>query len=255
MVKCAPCRVRHLSCDQNIICTECSKANRECLRGYNLRFRYLTCPSTSPSRADFTKYDFFFSDDQTWVESCGNEGKVEFLRDEDEGRTARIDDGESADVDVATSTGASIDYKAIDSPSAQAFDNISQVEDFKSSVPTPLSKLDVLADQSLADAFTSGSDAYATTRHVELQSYPVSRKHCEWSVANLRECRLLQHFIEHMAPWVSTLPLNLAFASPLTLTRVRRWRSQEAFWSSHTLHGSIRFSVDGSSPGPLRSSS
>ena len=77
MTKCASCRVRHLSCDALPICKECTKSGRECSR-FNVRFKHLVCPSREHKPADYSKYEFFFSGEQIWVDV---EGKPEFVED------------------------------------------------------------------------------------------------------------------------------------------------------------------------------
>ena len=67
MTKCASCRVRHLSCDVLPICNECTKSGRECSR-LNVRFKYLVCPSIEHNSADNSKYEFFFSSQQPWID-------------------------------------------------------------------------------------------------------------------------------------------------------------------------------------------
>ena len=75
MTKCASCRVRHLSCDALPICNECTKSGRECSR-LNIRFKYLVCPSREHELANDSKYEFFFSGEQPWVDI---EGKTDFV--------------------------------------------------------------------------------------------------------------------------------------------------------------------------------
>ena len=99
MTKCASCRVRNLSCDALPICNECTKSGRECSR-LNVRFKHLVCPSKEHNRADYSKYEFFFSGEQTWVDI---EGKTEFVDSTIKGTvdTPLIDGLEDRNIDTA----------------------------------------------------------------------------------------------------------------------------------------------------------
>lgn len=216
MTKCTPCRVRHLTCDQNIVCSECSKSNRECLRGYNLRFRYLTCPSIKPSRADFGKYEFFFDGEQTWVKSNRDNGKIEFVLEGDE-EVSEVGTEEVDIIDEDRVSGSNVGHDASRNPSAQEVDASSHLASLEPLGSSVWSKLDILAEQSLAEAASSGIGLSGRSRFMELQTPPVPRDASVWPVTNLRECRLLQHFIVHLAPWVSLIH-EIFDLSPLTIT-------------------------------------
>ncbi|KAI5781526.1 hypothetical protein EDC01DRAFT_241600 [Geopyxis carbonaria] len=80
------CRVRHLKCDETRpVCRRCQRAGRECVRGYNVRFRYGTDlgdeESNTPATADAPGGrpaggkggEFRFESDQVWIATSGEE--------------------------------------------------------------------------------------------------------------------------------------------------------------------------------------
>ena len=75
MTICPGCRVRHLNCDTHPTCIECEKSGRECVP-FDDRFRHLVCPSERITRADYSKHQFFFDGEQTWIDT---NGKLEFV--------------------------------------------------------------------------------------------------------------------------------------------------------------------------------
>ena len=239
MAKCTPCRIRHLPCDtNNLVCSECAKADRECVRGYNLRFRHLTCPSKTPDRKDFSKYEFFFDEGQTWVQKEGK-GELEFICEseslsedlslEEVARNDALANGEREKRRAMTS------YTPKDRSSTRTCDAPALInelphvehpqplpENFNKSSPealapasnspdyaddnqpfsqTPLSKLDILANQSLAEVSLTGETLYALSK-TSYPHTPASTADFSWPLKNLREGRLLQHYITHLSPWV-----------------------------------------------------
>ena len=74
----------------------------------------------------------------------------------------------------------------------------------ESLVSSSLSKLDVLADQSLTAVSLTGKKLMTESRSSELRAPSDSRISPAWPVSSLREGRLLQHFITHLAPWVGS---------------------------------------------------
>ena len=210
MTKCTACRVRHLTCDQNSVCSECAKGGRECIRGYNLRFRHLACPSETPSRADYSKYEFFFDGGQTWVDT---NAKVEFVPEEDElsisspteGLTR--DNGADSIVGFEHQSSLPTTYQTPgEHPSTPIGDPPDYLDDGDTSGQAPLSKLDILANQSLVEASLSGETLHDESRMSYPQT-PATAVDSVWPLRNLQEGRLLQHFITHLAPWVCTLHL------------------------------------------------
>ena len=52
--------------DDEKTCSPCRLAGRDCVRGYNVRFRNLVCPAKESTRSDYGKYEFFFDSNQEW---------------------------------------------------------------------------------------------------------------------------------------------------------------------------------------------
>lgn len=205
MTKCTSCRVRHLTCDQNLICTECAKGDRECNRGYNLRFRHLTCPAGKPSRADYSRYEFFFDSGQTWLNPNAN---VEFVLEDGVlpsfspgEELARDNETESRTHSAHQATHLDLSHAPSEQPSALINDSRECFDAGDAYRSGSLSKLDILADQSLAEASLIGE----TLRGESRMSYPQTPAAAidpPWPLRSLQEGRLLQHFVTHLAPWV-----------------------------------------------------
>lgn len=207
MTKCTACRVRHLTCDQNPVCSECASGNRECIRGYNLRFRHLACPSTKPSRADYSKYEFFFDHGQTWVDI---HSEIEFMLEHDDswnvfsqetrargsGVTSSINPDQQCNDPAAHPTAS----EQSSAPAGEPPDLLDECETFSQ---TPLNKLEVLANLSSVDASLSG-ETLRTASTIPYPQPPLMAGDMVWPLRNLQEGRLLQHFVTHLAPWVCT---------------------------------------------------
>lgn len=205
MHKCTACRVRHLSCDQKPVCSECAECNRPCVRGYNLRFRHLNCPSSTPTRADYGRYEFFFDSRQTWLDT---NSEIKFVMEDDESSCASprevqvpgddtilaMSGGKSGDIPVTHRTGS-------EQPSLRIGDDQETVHNEETPNQAPLSKLEILANQSLVDASLSGDTLYSNSRISGPRS-PSTPIVTAWPLKDLREGRLLQHFVTHLAPWV-----------------------------------------------------
>ena len=219
MTKCAGCRVRHLNCDTRSTCTACEKSGRECLR-LNVRFRHLVCPSERVTRADYTKYDFFFDSEQMWVDT---NQKLEFVASSD----MSADNSPTNDLedDRYHAEGPNVEY---DTPLLEQPPSVSL---FGSSAHTPTALAftpdDDPPDYSTASAQVSrdppGSVATADASDIlshdlrtasqltEKQPFKkslfslervLSEPELHHPLQSLQEGKLLQHWIAHLAPWV-----------------------------------------------------
>ena len=220
MTKCAGCRVRHLNCDTRSTCTACEKSGRECLR-LNVRFRHLVCPSERVTRADFTKYDFFFDTEQTWVDNTNQ--KLEFVTENDisahPSPTNNLeDDGYHAGgLNVGSETplleqppSVSLFGSTPHTPTALAFTSDGGPQDY-STAPAQVSR-DPPGSVATADASDVLShDMRTATELIEKQPLKKSLLSLErvfsepqlhHPLQSLQEGKLLQHWIAHLAPWV-----------------------------------------------------
>lgn len=220
MTKCAGCRVRHLNCDTYATCTECKKSGRECVR-LHVRFRNLVCPSKSITRAEYSRYEYFFDDEQTWIDTSG---KLEFVFESDctidaspaeelEHPFFDIDDMDAgprpALVEQTLSTfvlGSSshppaflasvVEHNPPDYLAASA-----QVPEKSPSSVASDQASGILA-QSLRKASHNGEpmpyDAGVSLERLIPVPEPA------WPLKSLQEGKLLQHFVTHLAPWVSS---------------------------------------------------
>lgn len=232
MRDCASCRIRHLKCDGQHTCSQCQSADRVCIRGYNIRFRNLVCPSSKASPAEYSKYDFFFEPDQEW--NAPN-AKVEFV-DENEGVVGSYGieetDIPSPLVNVAPSSvkqhsvGDSLPPDQRDavptSPNYEDYSTIAETsfasfeEPLKSSVQFETSLDEQEEMQQIPSTHLErkrrekSSELKFTTfqRSANFDTFrPLPRSHFSsdavsvWPLRSIEESRLLIHFIQNLAPW------------------------------------------------------
>lgn len=214
MTKCASCRVRHLNCDTSSICTECKKSGRECVR-LNVRFRHLVCPSQRVTRADYSKYEFFFDSEQTWTDT---NGKLEFVAENDD--SASVSPTDELDENVSDAVGLDVESRLamVNQPFA-TFEH-------GATSHTPPVQGSVLDDDPPNYLSTSEQIPHDPPGKVHLddvskmqahslreESHPGDRLISDTSelyagrvvpIQNLQEGKLLQHFVTHLAPWVCT---------------------------------------------------
>lgn len=236
MTKCTSCRVRRLECNQSLTCSECENAGRECIRGYNIRFRHLAFDgiSKNATRTDYSKHEFFFDEQQTWVAT--NE-RVEFIPENDHfssdspaGETTGnifkgvVSDGEAQHAVITpqqtttkTPVASNADSPDYLTPFEERFKKTpSMGRPQKESVPMAYS----LVDESLSEE-TLGPDS-----RVSYPQTPSVTTELALPLRNLQEGRLLQHFVTFLAPWVciNILPALCILADSiqsLTLAIVR----------------------------------
>ena len=219
MTKCAGCRVRHLNCDTRSTCRACEKSGRECLR-LNVRFRHLVCPSERVTRANLTKYDFFFDSEQTWVDT---NQKLEFVVDSDvsahDSPTSNLEDNR----DHAEGPSVGSDAPLLEqpppmsffgssphTPTALAFTPDDDPPEYLTA-PTQVSR-DPPGNVTTADASEiSSHHLKITSQLTEKEPANKSLNSLERVLAepelhrplqSLQEGKLLQHWIAHLAPWV-----------------------------------------------------
>ena len=219
MTKCAGCRVRHLNCDTQPTCTECEKSGRECVR-LNVRFRYLVCPFETFTAADYSKYEFFFDANQTWVDTNTH---LEFVAGEndcaDPIRTSEISDTDFAAVEVTAASLSGPVWQS--SPTivsrATSHSPILQVSTLNDDTPGLMAVTEKLPRR--AHEISGNYSLYIEptmedhpTRTLSPPSHEAlsddlmtvpSTRDCAWPLQDLEECKLFQHFITHLAPWVS----------------------------------------------------
>lgn len=219
MTKCAGCRVRHLNCDTQITCSECKKKGRDCFR-LNVRFRHLVCPSERITRADFSKYQFFFDAKQTWIDTHGNH---EFVTSNDDGDDTSSTNEPDHDVtDAVSSVPEALTASAEQSPSTFAFKSTSLSTTAQTSTPgddptdysTALEQLphdspfNVIFDNatrmsahSRREVIRPGEKLPADTSVSHLERVTPAHDSA-WPLKSVQEGKLLQHFVTHLAPWV-----------------------------------------------------
>ena len=219
MTKCAGCRVRHLNCDTRSTCKECEKSGRECHR-LNVRFRHLVCPSAKVTRADFTKYDFFFDSEQTWVDT---NQKLEFIAGSDisahASPTNHLEDGiyHAGGPNVESETplleqphSVSFFGSTPHTPTALAF----TPDDDPPGYLTASAQVsrDPSGSVATADASDiSSHDLRTASQLTEKQLFNkslfssegvLSEPELHHPLQSLQEGKLLQHWIAYLAPWV-----------------------------------------------------
>ncbi len=222
MTKCASCRVRHLNCNthpRHPTCTECEKSGREC-DGLNIRFRYLVCPSKKTTRPDYSKYEFFFDGEQTWI---GTNGKLEFVAGNDisadTSPTNELQHTVFDAVDLDTETGpAPVEQPSSTSVLGLASHNPTvQVPVLDDDPPDYLAALEnvphgppgniVLDDASkmparlLRETYQPGEKLTVETSSPYLGGVLPPLEVAQ-PLRRLQEGKLFQHFITNLAPWV-----------------------------------------------------
>ena len=219
MTKCAGCRVRHLNCDSRSTCRACERSGRECLR-LNVRFRHLVCPSERVTRADLTKYDFFFDSEQTWVDT---NQKLEFVAGSDiSPHPSPTDDLEddryhAGGPNVGSKTPLIEEPPSVSfigstphTPPALAFTPDDDPPDYLTA-PAQVSR-DPPGSAATADASDILShDIRTASQLTEKQPLKknlfslervLSEPELQHPLQSLQEGKLLQHWIAHLAPWV-----------------------------------------------------
>jgi len=223
MTKCAGCRVRHLHCDTYSTCTECEKKGRECVR-LNVRFRNLVCPSKRITRADYSKYEFFFDGEQTWID---NNGKVEFVAGSDSSAGADATPTDELEKNVFDAVGLHAEPRPalVEQPSSTSvLGSTSHTPTVQASIldddpPDYLAALQqvrhdppggVLFDDaskmpahSLREASQPGENLSCDTSVSYLRRM-LPAPEATWTLESLQEGKLFQHFVTHLAPWVYT---------------------------------------------------
>lgn len=238
MTECAACRVRHLSCDTKCPCQHCEIAGRECV-ALNIRFRNLVCPSDKISRAESSKYEFFFDRGQRWVEGWrrvvfvdeGVDGDGGDKGDDgDDGAVVKGDGGEEGG-DLVEELGdgrGEVDKGRVrwDFASVEGIDSKSRDERASWLPDTQLiTSYDEPPDYLIA--VEQGRQDYprnqprGTTPNDPRESYQLkgilhaytgfsshgavpNNPGIELPLKSLQQTKLFQHFIIHLAPWVST---------------------------------------------------
>lgn len=216
MTKCAGCRVRHLNCDAKSICTECEKSDRECVR-LNVRFRHLVCPSETITRADYSKYEFFFDGQQTWIDTSG---KIEFVAGSDSSIYASPTHEQESNVFDAVSLNIEPHPALAEQPSSSFMvGSTSHTPKIQTPIPDDdppdysaamrhappklsgkvfldnASKFSVQSSREVSrPSATTGSDIESVLQAPKLAG----------PLESLQEGKLLQNFVTHLAPWVCT---------------------------------------------------
>ena len=211
--------MRHLDCDTRSTCTACEKGGRECLR-LNVRFRNLVCPSKRATRADLTKYDFFFDSEQTWVDT---NQRLEFVGDSDVSAHNSPTNNLEDDRDHADGPNVESDTLLLEQPPPVAF--------FGSSPHTPTALAFTPEDdppdyltasaqvsRDLPGIVTTASASDISSHHLRITSQLTEKEPVNKSLSSserglaepdlhrplqsLQEGKLLQQWIAHLAPWV-----------------------------------------------------
>lgn len=255
MTICAGCRVRHRVCDTNSPCKECEENDRECVR-LNVRFRNLVCPSErTNSRADYSKYEFFFDGEQTWVDT---NSRLEFVAGGDSSDDASPMGDLGDDVFDMTEVDAEARPAVMGKPSAT-------ISHASTSHP-PIVQASILDDDPPNYQKALEQTSHDPPNHVRLENSSVlssgeapqhgaklaldtgaffqrgsrSAPEAASPLSTLQEAKLFQHFVTHLAPWVR---MNLHVSSDdadsfsrktLVIARDTSARSQPA-WQRQVL--------------------
>lgn len=218
MTKCAGCRVRHLTCNARSPCTECEKGGRECVR-LNVRFRHLACPSKAATPADYSKYEFFFDEKQTWIDT---QEQLEFVAETDL----------AADVSPANESEdiVSNPFDLNAKPQPSVVEQPSSMSTLETTSETPVAHTPISDDQppdylAALEQIPYNPPANVLDSSMGLSAQPLggvlsaeekppsdtglpylvrvsSAQPAAWPLQNVEEGKLLQHFITHLAPWV-----------------------------------------------------
>ena len=212
MTKCAGCRVRHLSCDTLPICIECEKSGRECIR-LNVRFRNLVCPSTTITRADYSKYEYFFDSEQIWIDTTR---KLEFVTENDRSADASpteeqrdsVFDSVSLDVEPQSSTLIRVSFPH--TPTTQDSDAGDDLPDYQVALEqmphapsgkVPLDDVSKIPVRTLRESSQPAETLRSDTNISDVERV-LPPPELVGPLKNLQEGKLLQHFVTHLAPWV-----------------------------------------------------
>lgn len=246
MTKCAGCRVRHLDCDAYSVCTQCKKSGRECVR-LNVRFRHLVCPLEKISRADYSKYEFFFDAEQTWVDTNGN---IEFVVESEssayaspvdelgdnvfvtvgqnvEPRPALVEQASSPFRFKSTSLNPTVQASVLDDDPPDYLAALEQRPHDPPGNGLPDHALEIPA-HSLRETSRPGEESPSSTRVYYQERLPPAPEPA-WPLKTLQEGKLLQHFITHLAPWFDVgdskrhfgkIATRMAASSPLLITMI-----------------------------------
>ena len=221
MTRCAGCRVRHLNCDTHPTCIECEKSGRECVP-FNVRFRHLVCPSGRITCADYSKHQFFFDGEQTWIDT---NGKLEFVARSDSSADASPTNELENNIFGAVSLNAEPWPDLLDQPSSTfVLGSTSHTLTVHASVmdeepPDYMAALEqVPHDQSgsllldkllrmpahlMREASEPGEKLPSDTS-VSYLGRVLPAPELAWPLKSLQEGKLFQHFVTHLAPWVCT---------------------------------------------------
>lgn len=212
MAVCAGCRVRHLNCDTQPTCTECEKSGRECVR-LNVRFRHLVCPSGDITRADYSKYQFSFDRQQTWLDT---NGKVEFVAGSDSSADASPTQEQDNNIFDAVGLNAKSRPGPMEEPSSKfvygptSYTPAAQASGLDDEPPDYLAAIDQ-APQDHSIGVIPKIASKMSAQSLSLMSQPGEKLSSDTSVLvvrplkSLQEGKLFQQFITHLAPWVCLL--------------------------------------------------
>ncbi|MCJ1279909.1 hypothetical protein MMC21_007733 [Puttea exsequens] len=258
MPGCTGCRVRHLKCDRSKTCSPCQSAGRECIRGYNVRFRNLVCPNEHATAADYGTYEYFFDEDQSWVDEMAELKFVDETQDTTESYwqgTAIADDAHpsfaSKHQSVRNRAPASSSilhesnnlYSSAKPLPGQCNRRHSPLRDedyyypasetaTHMAVPT-LNTINSTRQQSLPSAspsgVTPGSDSQHRPGDVESDMFTNTPHWSDGPLVDRMEFKLLQHFVTHLGPWFDVgdsrrhftkLAPKMAARSPLLMNAI-----------------------------------
>ena len=226
MTKCAGCRVRHLNCDTYSICTECEKGGRECIR-INVRFRHLVCPSERITRADYSKYEFFFDAEQTWIDTIGN---LEFVGASNSSADASPTDEPENTVLDAAGLNAKPQPTLVEQPSSTfmpgptSYSSEVQASGVDNDTPNYLAALDQVSHDPPDNVLVNNISRihvhssrevshpgeklpFDTSLSYSGRELPIPE--LAWPLKSLQEGMLFQHFVTHLAPWACTNSFSL----------------------------------------------
>ncbi|CAD6589562.1 MAG: hypothetical protein ASARMPRED_004128 [Alectoria sarmentosa] len=270
MTKCAGCRVRHLNCDTYSTCAECEKGGRECVR-LNVRFRHLVCPSERITRADYSKYEFFFDGEQTWIDTKGN---LEFVGGSNSSVNASPTEEPENTVFGAAGLEAKPRLALMEQPSSTCMpgptSNSSEVQAsvLDNDTPNYLAALDQMSHDPPDNVFVNNISRvhvhsireishpgeklpFDTSLSYSGRELPIPE--LAWPLKSLQEGMLFQHFVTHLAPWFDVgdskrhfgkIATRMAITSPLLMTVIlaiaalhhSRISGQSDLYNAMTLH-------------------
>ena len=215
------CRLQSAASQLRYTYIECEKSGRECVP-FNVRFRHLECPSGRITRADYSKHQFFFDGEQTWIDT---NGKLEFVARSDSSANASPTNELENNIFGAVSLNAEPRPALLDQPSSTfVLGSSSHTPTVHASVvdeepPDYLAALEqVPHDQSgsllldkvsrtpahlMREASEPGEKLRSDTS-VSYLGRVLPAPELAWPLKILQEGKLFQHFVTHLAPWVCT---------------------------------------------------